>query len=521
MITEDDERGARWQRRGGLAWLLRTTMTIVPLGLSVAMLIICGRLLPRPHGGALFGWYAGLFAASWVALWFGRRLLHRLLPLAALLELTLSFPESAPSRLTLAKKSVSTRDLAALLDAPAEAPEQETTQQAAERILTLMAALAHHDRHTRGHAERVRAYTDLIAGRVGLARRDRDKLQWAALLHDIGKLAIPAVLLNKPAKPNPREWELLKGHPEAGSRIVAPLMDWLGEWGEVIAQHHEHYDGGGYPRGLSGHGICRGARIVAVADSLEVMTAARPYKRPIRKDAAMRELVRCSGTQFDPDVIRALLAIPSRRLMLAMGPTAWLAGLPFIGQAPAQLVMNLATSTAASAGAVAVVATTVNPAAAGLTPPAASTTQPAASTETPTAAVKSGPANSSQSPPTSHASYADSIESSSTSSSVPVMATPEPTSHGNGKTTPPAKPTPGQHNTAPAKKTPAAKRTPTKKAPAAASKNASPPPTTKTPPQGESDDPGGNTNSGATNDDDPHNAQPSAERASGGTTGRH
>ncbi|MGH8888653.1 MAG: HD domain-containing phosphohydrolase [Acidothermaceae bacterium] len=465
----DDASEPRWQRRGGLALTIRAITIVVPFCASVAALIVGGRLVPRPSGVALLGWYVGLFALTWVVLWLVRRLLHRLLPLAALLELTLSFPESAPSRLTLAKRSASTRDLSALLEGSPEAPRQETTQQAAERILTLMAALARHDRHTRGHAERVRAYTDLIAGRVGLPRRDRDRLQWAALLHDIGKLAVPAALLNKPAKPNPREWELLKGHPEAGRRIVTPLMEWLGEWGDVIVQHHEQYNGSGYPLGLAGHGICRGARIVAVADSLEVMTAARPYKRPIRKEAAMRELVRCSGTQFDPDVIRALLAIPGRRLMLAMGPSAWLAGLPFIGQAPAQLVANVVSQTTASAGVAAVVVTSVHPA--GLAGLAAKPSQVPAS---PPAAVLSSLPHSST--PVSHtASSGGASRTDSRTSSAQTASEPSTTLSSAAASPPTALPTlsgptQAQHHISPMKPTQQPKQPPKPTPPAAASK---------------------------------------------------
>ncbi|MDQ1681840.1 MAG: hypothetical protein QOH99_381, partial [Frankiaceae bacterium] len=165
--------------------------------------------------------------------------------------------------------------------------------------------------------------------------RERDRLRWASLLHDIGKLHVPTSILTKPSKPTADEWETLRRHPSEGARIATALLPWLGEFSPVIEQHHERWDGAGYPFGLSHNSICRGARIVAVADTFEVITAPRPYKRPIKRDAALAELVRCSGTQFDPEVVRAFLAVDGKRMLWAMGPTSWLAGLPLVGQAPA------------------------------------------------------------------------------------------------------------------------------------------------------------------------------------------
>jgi HD-GYP domain-containing protein (c-di-GMP phosphodiesterase class II) len=102
-------------------------------------------------------------------------------------------------------------------------------------------------------------------------------------------------------------------------------MHWLGEFAPVIIQHHERWDGTGYPAGLAGHDICEGARIVAVADAFEVMTAARSYKRPMTRGVALREMTKLAGTQFDPACVRALLSISAPRLRWAIGPWAWLA----------------------------------------------------------------------------------------------------------------------------------------------------------------------------------------------------
>jgi len=130
-------------------------------------------------------------------------------------------PGSCPSRLPLAQRGSSSVELATL----SAAPVQESAQQAAERILTLIAALSKHDRKTRGHSERVRAYADLIAESMGLSARDRDRLKWAALLHDIGKLHVPAALLNKAAKLDAGEWAILREHPRVGAELAAPCWN--------------------------------------------------------------------------------------------------------------------------------------------------------------------------------------------------------------------------------------------------------------------------------------------------------
>ena len=194
-----------------------------------------------------------------------------------------------------------------------------------------MAALSAHDRKTRGHSERVRAYTDMLAGELDLDDEDRDRLRWAALLHDIGKLRVPGRILNKAGKPDRVEWERLQAHPAEGAAIAEPLLPWLGRWAVTIVQHHERFDGRGYPAGLEGEAISLGARIVGVADSFEVMTAARAYKRPMTPPAARRELARCAGSQFDPAVVRLFLNISIGRLWWTVGPASWVAVTPVLG----------------------------------------------------------------------------------------------------------------------------------------------------------------------------------------------
>ena len=236
-----------------------------------------------------------------------------LLPLAALLDLSLLFPDAAPSRFRTALRAGSTRELTRTLQGPQRPAE------AARTVVALLAALARHDRDTRRHTERVRAYTDLLGEALRLPQADRDRLRWAALLHDLGKLSVAPAVLRKPARLDDREWEVVRGHPAAGAELAAGLEPFLGEWFSGIRQHHERWDGGGYPDGLAGEQIGRAARIVAVADSFEVMTAGRSYRSAMPAEKARTELVAESGRQFDPAVVRALLDVSLSRLERVRG----------------------------------------------------------------------------------------------------------------------------------------------------------------------------------------------------------
>ncbi|GAC1325000.1 MAG: hypothetical protein NVSMB13_07330 [Mycobacteriales bacterium] len=322
---------ARWTARPLVARALRVAVVLLPPVTAVLVGASLSRRLPTPNGfpGHVL-WWAAILAISTVALVVVDRVVRRALPLAALLQLSVLFPGRAPSRFAVARQAGSTRRLAELVRRAEAAAIRSEPIVAAERILALVAALDGHDRRTHGHAERVRVFTDLIAEELRLPEPDRDRLRWAALLHDIGKINVPPTLLNKAGRPSSTEWDVLRRHPDEGSRLAAPLLPWLGEWGSVIDQHHERYDGLGYPRGLAGTAICRGARIVAVADSFEVMTAPRTYKRAMTRAAALQELARCAGSQFDPAIVRALMQVSTPRLRWAIGPLSWLAQVPVV-----------------------------------------------------------------------------------------------------------------------------------------------------------------------------------------------
>jgi len=304
----------------------------IPITLSIVAAFTTAVLLPHPTTIAWrVVWWVGVLAVAWGAAILGERIARPLLPLASLLRMSLLFPDRAPSRFAVAWRSGSTRQLDRYVHGLDHSGHREPVKAAAE-ILTLVTALSSHDRRTRGHSERVRAYTDLIAEELRLPQPDCDRLRWSALLHDVGKISVDVNILNKAGSPSSAEWEVLHQHPIEGSRMIEPLREWLGEWGLAVEQHHENFDGTGYPYGISGDQISLGARIVAVADAFEVMTAARSYKSAMSPKLARKELTRCAGTQFDPAIVRAFLDISVGRQRLVIGPLAWLFDVPIVSQ---------------------------------------------------------------------------------------------------------------------------------------------------------------------------------------------
>ena len=320
-----------WRRRPLLSWGLRALIFAVPVGFSFGVALLLSRTLPRAHSPwAAALWIGAAAIGSLLTLVVFERAARRLLPLAALLNVSLLFPDKAPARFAVARRTGTPRELRERLEA-ARASGQVDHAQDLATVIELVLALNVHDRASRGHSERVRVFTDLLTAELKLPDADRARLRWAALLHDVGKLEVPASLLNKPSAPDEDEWVVLRRHPEDGARMVAPLLPWLGEWGAAVVQHHERYDGTGYPRHLKGHEISLAARIVSVADVYEVMTAPRPYKRPMSVVASRQELIRVAGTQLDPVIVRAFLNISSGNLWRTIGIGAWIAQIPTLG----------------------------------------------------------------------------------------------------------------------------------------------------------------------------------------------
>ncbi|HUZ68253.1 MAG TPA: HD domain-containing phosphohydrolase [Candidatus Saccharimonadales bacterium] len=320
-----------WRRRPLLSWGLRVLIFAVPVGFSFGVALLLSRMLPRAHSPwAAALWIGTAAVGSLLTLVLFERAARRLLPLAALLNVSLLFPDKAPARFAVARRTGTPRELRERMEA-ARASGQVDRAQDLATVIELVLALNVHDRASRGHSERVRVFTDLLTAELKLPEADRARLRWAALLHDVGKLEVPASLLNKPSAPDEEEWVVLRRHPEDGARMVAPLLPWLGEWGAAVVQHHERYDGTGYPRRLKAHEISLAARIVSVADVYEVMTAPRPYKRPMSVVASRQELIRVAGTQLDPAIVRAFLNISSGNLWRTIGIGAWIAQIPTLG----------------------------------------------------------------------------------------------------------------------------------------------------------------------------------------------
>jgi putative nucleotidyltransferase with HDIG domain len=166
------------------------------------------------------------------------------------------------------------------------------------------------DSETEGHSKRVTAYTIALARAMGMGSGNVKVIARGAFLHDIGKMAIPDAILRKPGKLSSQEQAVMREHCERGYNILRKIP-FLAEAAEIVYSHQEHFNGGGYPRGLRGQAIPLGARIFAIADTLDAITSDRPYRGGRSFDVARQEILRCSGTQFDPAVVEVFIKIPN------------------------------------------------------------------------------------------------------------------------------------------------------------------------------------------------------------------
>jgi len=173
----------------------------------------------------------------------------------------------------------------------------------------LVEALDYKDQETEWHSQRVTAFTMAIANRMGLPKDQIEIIARGALLHDVGKIAIPDNILNKKGKLTADEFAVMKEHCYLGYKLVQKIPV-LREAAEIVYSHQEYFDGNGYPRGLKGEEIPLGARIFSVADTLDAITSDRVYRPKRPMSAARAEISRCSGTQFDPEVVAVFQEMP-------------------------------------------------------------------------------------------------------------------------------------------------------------------------------------------------------------------
>jgi HD-GYP domain-containing protein (c-di-GMP phosphodiesterase class II) len=176
-------------------------------------------------------------------------------------------------------------------------------------VMLLSDVLEFEDEYTAQHSRSVVDLVNAVADELGIAPHERQELEFAAMLHDVGKISIPKEILHKPAALTEREFEVIKHHTIEGQFMLDRVGGLLGRVGEIVRSCHERWDGGGYPDGLSGEQIPLPARVVFACDAYNAMTTDRPYRGAMSRDDALAELSANTGTQFDPRVVAALTRV--------------------------------------------------------------------------------------------------------------------------------------------------------------------------------------------------------------------
>jgi diguanylate cyclase (GGDEF)-like protein/putative nucleotidyltransferase with HDIG domain len=176
-----------------------------------------------------------------------------------------------------------------------------------DTLTSLALAVDAKDQFTQGHSHKVSSYAVLLAEAIGLDGPEIETIRLGGMLHDVGKVGIVESILNKSGPLNSEEWEVMKRHVEYGSKLLEPLRG-IQSIREMVAHHHEFYDGSGYPEGLAGDRIPLGARIIAIADAYDTITSERTYKKARTPEEAFQELERCGNGQFDPELLRIFIS---------------------------------------------------------------------------------------------------------------------------------------------------------------------------------------------------------------------
>jgi HD-GYP domain-containing protein (c-di-GMP phosphodiesterase class II) len=173
-------------------------------------------------------------------------------------------------------------------------------------VRSILQALDCKDHYTFGHSMRVTYFSLVIGKEMNLTEAELKSLEYSALFHDIGKIGIPDAVLNKPSRLTDEEFEIMKSHPEKSATILSGFS-LFEEAAKNARLHHERFDGRGYPEGLKGEAIPLYARIILIADTFDAMTSTRPYRKGLPYAVAYEELMRFSGTQFDPMLVQAFI----------------------------------------------------------------------------------------------------------------------------------------------------------------------------------------------------------------------
>jgi putative two-component system response regulator len=206
-------------------------------------------------------------------------------------------------------KPVTTRELLSAVKARIQRSDELMVAQLKtaykDSLFVLANAIERRDSYTHAHMRRLNEFARLLANELNWDQEQLEDLEFGAILHDIGKIYVPEAVLQKEGKLNEEEMDDMRKHPEVGAHMIKDIP-YLASAAPMVLYHHERWDGNGYPEGLRGEEIPIGARVLAVADAFDAMTSNRPYREALTAEVAYQEILNCSGTQFDPQVVEAM-----------------------------------------------------------------------------------------------------------------------------------------------------------------------------------------------------------------------